>query len=76
MTDTAPSSNTTADRRPALSTPPSHGPVPRPDVDPIEPPQYSRARIFGIWAAYHYIPEFHDFIGTFQTSWYDRRFGV
>jgi len=32
--------------------------------------------IFGIWAAYHYIPEFHDFIGTFQTSWYDRRFGV
>ena len=25
--------------------------------------------IFGIWAAYHYIPEFHDFIRGFQTSW-------
>src|SRR5262252_2470340 len=25
--------------------------------------------IFGIWAAYHYIPEFRDFIHSFQTSW-------
>jgi phage shock protein PspC (stress-responsive transcriptional regulator) len=25
--------------------------------------------IFGIWVAYHYIPEFHDFIRSFQVSW-------
>jgi phage shock protein PspC (stress-responsive transcriptional regulator) len=27
--------------------------------------------IFGIWAAYHYIPEFRDFIRSFQASWQD-----
>jgi len=25
--------------------------------------------IFGIWVAYHYIPEFRDFIRSFQASW-------
>ena len=25
--------------------------------------------IFGLWAAYHYIPEFRDFIHSFETSW-------
>jgi len=25
--------------------------------------------LFGIWAAYHYSPEFRDFIRQFQTSW-------
>jgi phage shock protein PspC (stress-responsive transcriptional regulator) len=32
--------------------------------------------IFGIWAAYHYIPEFRDFIREFQTSWQDSGFRV
>jgi len=32
------------------------------------------AMIFGIWAAYHFIPEFRDFIRTFQTSWHDGAF--
>jgi phage shock protein PspC (stress-responsive transcriptional regulator) len=32
--------------------------------------------IFGIWLAYHYIPEFHDFIHGFQTSWRDGGFRV
>jgi phage shock protein PspC (stress-responsive transcriptional regulator) len=30
--------------------------------------------IFIVWAAYHYIPEVHDFIRTFQTSWSDGTF--
>jgi phage shock protein PspC (stress-responsive transcriptional regulator) len=30
--------------------------------------------IFGVWLAYHYIPEFHDFIRSFQTSWQDGSF--
>ena len=32
--------------------------------------------IFGIWAAYHYVPEVRDFIRTFQTSWSDSGFHV
>jgi phage shock protein PspC (stress-responsive transcriptional regulator) len=32
--------------------------------------------IFGIWAAYHYVPEFRDFIRSFQTSWQDGAFHV
>jgi hypothetical protein len=32
--------------------------------------------IFGIWLAYRYIPEFHDFIRTFETSWRESSFGV
>jgi phage shock protein PspC (stress-responsive transcriptional regulator) len=32
--------------------------------------------MFGIWLAYHYIPEFHDFIRSFQTSWRDGSFRV
>jgi hypothetical protein len=27
--------------------------------------------IFGVWLAYHYIPEVHDIIREFQTSWND-----
>ena len=27
--------------------------------------------IFGVWLAYHYIPEVHDMIREFQTSWND-----
>ena len=27
--------------------------------------------MFAVWAAYHFIPEVHDFIHTFQTSWND-----
>ena len=25
--------------------------------------------IFGVWLAYHYIPEVHDFIRSFDVSW-------
>jgi phage shock protein PspC (stress-responsive transcriptional regulator) len=32
--------------------------------------------IFGIWVAYHYIPEFRDFIREFQTSWQGSGFRV
>jgi hypothetical protein len=32
--------------------------------------------IFGVWLAYHYIPEFHDFIRNFQASWQDSSFRV
>jgi phage shock protein PspC (stress-responsive transcriptional regulator) len=32
--------------------------------------------IFLVWAAYHYVPEVHDFIRSFQTSWSDRTFHV
>lgn len=32
--------------------------------------------IFLVWAAYHYIPEVHDAIHSFQTSWYDGSFHV
>ena len=32
--------------------------------------------IFGIWAVFHYVPEFRDFIRTFQTSWTDSGFHV
>jgi len=27
--------------------------------------------IFGIWAVYHYVPEFRDFIRNIQASWHD-----
>ena len=27
--------------------------------------------IFAVWIAYHYIPEVHDFLREFQTSWHD-----
>lgn len=32
--------------------------------------------IFSVWAAYHYVPEFRDFIRSFQTSWNDSSFHV
>ena len=32
--------------------------------------------IFAVWAAYHYIPEVHDFLRDFQTSWHDGTFHV
>ena len=32
--------------------------------------------IFIAWIAYHYIPEVHDFIRSFETSWYDGSFHV
>jgi len=32
--------------------------------------------IFGIWAAYHYIPEFRDFIRSFQATWQSGGFNV
>ena len=32
--------------------------------------------IFGVWLAYHYIPEVHDFIRSFDTSWTGGSFHV
>jgi phage shock protein PspC (stress-responsive transcriptional regulator) len=32
--------------------------------------------IFGVWLAYHYIPEVHDFIRSFEASWNDGAFHV
>ena len=32
--------------------------------------------IFAVWAAYHYIPDVHDFFREFQTSWHDNGFHV
>ena len=34
------------------------------------------AMIFFVWIAYHYIPEVHEFIRSFQTSWSDGGFHV
>ena len=34
------------------------------------------AMIFFVWIAYHYIPEVHDFIHSFQASWSDGSFHV
>jgi hypothetical protein len=27
--------------------------------------------IFAVWLAYHYVPEFHNMIRDFQTTWHD-----